>query len=45
MMMMQAVLISLIFVFMVLGGRSNMNFLPRRDFAFFVLRLRKVYPA
>jgi hypothetical protein len=40
--LMQAVMISLFFIFMVLNNRSNPNFLLLRDYPYFVLRLRKL---
>jgi polyisoprenyl-phosphate glycosyltransferase len=35
----QGVMLALVFSFMVLGGRSGSNFLPRRDYSNFILRV------
>lgn len=43
--LMQAVLISLIFIFIILNGRKGANFLPVRDYGYFVLRVRNVTEA
>jgi glycosyltransferase involved in cell wall biosynthesis len=42
--LMQAVMVALLFSFMILGSRSSSGFLPRRDYLYFVLGPRKVYP-
>ncbi len=41
----QAVLLSIQFSFIILGGRQGTTFLPCRDYAYFVGSCRKVYPA
>lgn len=40
--LLQAIMISLIFVFIILNGRKSANFLPIRDYRYFVLRVRSV---
>jgi len=40
--LMQAVIISLFFIFLVLSGRNNSNFLPQRDYHYFILGLKQV---
>ncbi|MEW6131444.1 MAG: glycosyltransferase [Acidobacteriota bacterium] len=42
--LMQAVMIVLLFAFMILNGRSNLGFLPRRDYSHFVIGLKKIFP-
>jgi glycosyltransferase involved in cell wall biosynthesis len=42
--LMQAVLLSWFFSFLVLSGRSVYNFLPQRDHKYFVLDIRRIYP-
>lgn len=42
--LMQAVMLSLFFSFLVLSGRNASNFLPQRDYQYFVLDVRKIYP-
>jgi len=41
----QAVMLSIQFSFIILGGRQGTTFLPCRDYAYFVGSVRKVYPA
>ena len=41
--MMQAVMLSLFFSFLVLNGRNNLGFLPKRDYNYFVLGIREVF--
>ena len=40
----QTVMLSWFFSFLVLSGRSVYNFLPQRDHQYFVLDLRRIYP-
>jgi hypothetical protein len=40
--LLQAIMISLIFIFILLNGRKSANFLPIRDYRYFVLRVRSV---
>jgi hypothetical protein len=40
--LLQAIMISFIFIFIILNGRKSANFLPIRDYSYFVLRLRSV---
>ncbi len=42
--MMQAVMMALLFVFIILSNRSNQVFIPRRDYENFVLSVEQVYP-
>ncbi|HWP41975.1 MAG TPA: glycosyltransferase [Blastocatellia bacterium] len=42
--LMQAVMVALLFAFMVLNSRSSSGFLPRRDYVYFVLSTRRVFP-
>lgn len=41
----QAFMASLSFIFIVLAGRNNTNFLPERDYHYFVLELQHVFSA
>ena len=41
--MMQAVMMALLFVFIILSNRSNQVFIPRRDYENFVLSVERVY--
>lgn len=41
---MQFVTLTLFFVFLVLHGRNNASFLPRRDYHYFINGVRDVYP-
>lgn len=42
--LMQAVIMSLFFIFVVLSGRNNSIFLPQRDYHYFILGLKEVFP-
>jgi glycosyltransferase involved in cell wall biosynthesis len=42
--LMQAVMISLFFIFVVLGGRNNPSFLPQRDYHYFVSGIQTIFP-
>ncbi len=41
--LMQAVMISLCFIFIILSGRNNFSFLPRRDYPYFVLNVKRIF--
>lgn len=41
--LLQAVLASLFFIFIVLSGRNNSSFLPKRDHVYFVLDIKTIY--
>lgn len=41
--LMQAVMMSLFFIFVVLSGRNNSSFLPQRDYHYFILCLKEVF--
>jgi len=41
--MMQAVMMALLFIFIILSNRSNLVFIPRRDYENFVLSVERVY--
>ena len=41
--MMQAVMMALLFIFIILSNRSNLVFIPRRDYENFVLSVEQVY--
>jgi hypothetical protein len=41
----QLLMLTLVFTFIVLGGRESASFLPVRDYAFFVSRLNEIYVA
>jgi polyisoprenyl-phosphate glycosyltransferase len=43
--LMQAVMMALLFVFIILSSRSNLVFIPRRDYENFVLSVARVYPS
>jgi hypothetical protein len=40
--LLQAIMISFIFIFIILNGRKSANFLPIRDYQWFILRVRNV---
>ena len=40
----QAVMLAAIFSFVILGGRTGSFFLPRRDYAYFLGRMHRIYP-
>jgi glycosyltransferase involved in cell wall biosynthesis len=42
--LLQSVTISFSFVFLILNGRNNYSFLPQRDYQYFVLDVRRVFP-
>ncbi|MBD2436665.1 glycosyltransferase [Nostoc sp. FACHB-110] len=42
--LLQSMNISICFVFLVLNGRNNFNFLPHRDYHYFVLGLEEIFP-
>lgn len=42
--LMQTVMLSLFFSFLVLSGRNASNFLPQRDYQHFVLDIHRIYP-
>ncbi len=42
--LMQTVMLSLFFSFLVLSGRNASNFLPHRDYQYFVLDIHRIYP-
>ena len=44
MVFLQAILIALILVFTVIGGRANLGFLPLRDCPYFVSGVRRIFP-
>lgn len=41
--LMQAVMLSLVFIFVVLSGRNNYSFIPQRDCHFFILDVHEVF--
>lgn len=41
----QLLMLTLVFTFIVLGGRESASFLPVRDYAYFVSRLQEIYVA
>lgn len=43
--LLQSITISFSFVFLILNGRNNYSFLPQRDYQYFVLDVRRVFPA
>jgi glycosyltransferase involved in cell wall biosynthesis len=43
--LLQSITISFSFVFLILNGRNNYSFLPQRDYHYFVLDVRRVFPA
>jgi hypothetical protein len=40
----QALVLSVFFIFIILNSRSSTSFLPVRDYTPFVFRLRAIYP-
>jgi glycosyltransferase involved in cell wall biosynthesis len=42
--LMQAIMFSIFFIFIVLSGRNNASFLPCRDYHYFIWKLRSVWP-
>lgn len=42
--LMQAVMLSLFFSFIVLNGRDNLGFLPKRDYHYFIMGVEQVFP-
>ncbi|MBE9227340.1 glycosyltransferase [Phormidium sp. LEGE 05292] len=42
--LMQAVMLSLFFSFIVLNGRDNLSFLPKRDYHYFIMGVERVFP-
>jgi hypothetical protein len=40
--LLQAIMMSFLFIFIILNGRKSANFLPIRDYSYFVLRLRSL---
>jgi len=42
--LLQSITISFSFVFLILNGRNNYSFLPQRDYQYFILDVRRVYP-
>lgn len=42
--LMQAVMLSLFFSFLVLNGRNTSSFLPKRDYHYFVMGVRQIFP-
>lgn len=42
--LMQGVMLSLFFIFIILNGRNNFNFLPQRDYRYFILNIQKAFP-
>lgn len=40
---MQAVMVSLCFIFIILSGRNNFSFLPLRDYKYFVLNVKRIF--
>jgi glycosyltransferase involved in cell wall biosynthesis len=42
--LLQSITISFSFVFLILNGRNNYSFLPQRDYQYFVLDVRRVFP-
>jgi len=41
---MQALTVSLFFIFLVLNGRNSLSFLPKRDYHCFVHRVHNIFP-
>lgn len=41
---MQAVMLSLFFSFIILSGRDNLSFLPKREYHYFIMGIRRVFP-
>lgn len=42
--LLQSITISFSFIFLILNGRNNYSFLPQRDYQYFVLDVRRVFP-
>ncbi len=42
--LLQSMTISLSFVFLILNGRNNFGFLPKRDYHYFILDVQQVFP-
>ena len=42
--LLQSITISFSFVFLILNGRNNYSFLPQRDYHYFILDVRRVFP-
>jgi hypothetical protein len=42
--LLQSVTISFSFVFLILNGRNSYSFLPQRDYQYFILDVRRVFP-
>jgi len=42
--LLQSVTISFSFIFLILNGRNNYSFLPQRDYQYFILDVRRVFP-
>lgn len=42
--LLQAVMLSLFFSFIILSGRNSASFLPKRDYHYFIMGLRQVFP-
>ena len=42
--LLQSITISFSFVFLILNGRNNYSFLPQRDYQYFILDVRRVFP-
>jgi hypothetical protein len=42
--LMQTVMLSLFFSFLILSGRNASNFLPQRDYKYFILDVQRIYP-
>ncbi len=40
----QAVMLSLFFVFVVLSGRNNPSFIPQKDYHYFILGIQEIHP-
>ncbi|MBE9125811.1 MULTISPECIES: glycosyltransferase [unclassified Coleofasciculus] len=41
--LMQAIMVSLVFVFIILSTRNSLSFIPQRDYHYFVLELQEVF--
>lgn len=42
--LLQSITISFSFIFLILNGRNNYSFLPQRDYQYFILDVRRVFP-
>ena len=42
--LLHTVVLSLFFSFLVLSGRNASNFLPQRDYKYFILDVQRIYP-